>query len=365
MEMRVSWVFPKLYNHPIGGYKVHYQYANAMASRGHDVTLVHPTSDENPTSLGYRALLAAARVRGVIERKPPISWFEFDPAVRSILISSLTSSSLPSADVTVLTAWQTAALTREVAPQAGVLAQIVYDYEFWKGDQENRDNITSALRRTDVAKIATSSAVAALLEEIGTTPIATIRAGLLEGEFGIDTPIEGRERVVVFALRFEEAKDLPTAFAAARMILDEMPDVRVECFGRSFNHPIPEGVISHGRVSNAELRALYNRASVFFLSSRYEGWGLPAAEAMACGAAVVATRCGGVEDFVHDERNGLLAPVANPRTLADATLRLLRDEPTRARLATSGANDAAQMSLRRSSDLLEQVLQSLVAEPTR
>lgn len=363
VQMRVTWVFPKLYNHPIGGYKVHYQYANAMASRGHDVTLVHPTTDENPTSLAYRALLAAARVRGVIERKPPISWFEFEPTVRSLLITSLTSSSLPDADVTVLTAWQTAARTREDAPQAGVLAQIVYDYEFWQGDQEHRDIIGAALGRRDVAKIATSSAVASMLEEIGTTPIATIRAGLRDGEFGIDAPVEGRERVVVFALRFEETKDLPTAFEAVRIILSEMPDVRIECFGRATHHVLPKGIVSHGHVSNAELRALYNRASVFLLSSRFEGWGLPAAEAMACGAAVVATRCGGVEDFVHDEINGLLVPVGDPRALADSTLRLLRDEPTRVRLATKGAHDTGEQSLRRSSDQLEHVLWSLADRP--
>jgi glycosyltransferase involved in cell wall biosynthesis len=45
---------------------------------------------------------------------------------------------------------------------------------------------------------------------------------------------------------------------------------------------------------------------VFMLTSRYEGWGLPATEAMACGAAVVSTRNGGTEDFLVDGAQLLL-----------------------------------------------------------
>jgi glycosyltransferase involved in cell wall biosynthesis len=191
---------------------------------------------------------------------------------------------LPPADVTVLTAWQTAERTKESAPQAGVLAQIVYDYEFWMSDARVRPRVKAALGRNDVYQIATSDVVVAMLREIGREPIATAKAGLLVGEFGIDAPIEGRERVVAFPRRVGASKDLSTAITAATLILGEDPTIRVECFGPSTNEPLPGGIESLGQIPHAELRALYNRASVFFLSSRYEGWGLPVAEAMACGA---------------------------------------------------------------------------------
>ena len=45
-----------------------------------------------------------------------------------------------------------------------------------------------------------------------------------------------------------------------------------------------------GRVDDAELRALYEAAACFVFPSRYEGFGLPAVEAMACGCPVVASR---------------------------------------------------------------------------
>jgi glycosyltransferase involved in cell wall biosynthesis len=361
--MRLTFVLPKLFDHPIGGYKVHYQYANALAAEGHEVTLVHPISDKEHPSLRDYAYLLSAKAQQAKTRRPPISWFTFEPSIRSVLIPALSGRSLPAADITVLTAWQTAERTMERAPQAGVLAQIVYDYEFWMSNDEIRPRMKAALGRKDVYQIATSGVVATMLQEIGTKSIATVSAGLLEGEFGVDEPIEGRDRVVVFPRRFSAVKDLPTALAAAALILSEEPDIRIECFGPTMSEPVPRGITSLGQIHHEELRALYNRASIFLLTSRYEGWGLPAAEAMACGAAIVSTRSGGVEDFLEDGRNCLLVPVGDAQALARAALRLLRDEDMRLRLATNGSRDAAQMSVHRSSQQLERVLQSLLIAP--
>jgi glycosyltransferase involved in cell wall biosynthesis len=84
------------------------------------------------------------------------------------------------------------------------------------------------------------------------------------------------------------------------------------------------------------------------------------AEAMACGAAVVSTRNGGVEDFLRDEVNGLLVPIENARATADSVLRLLRDEKQRVRLATQGTHDAVLLSVQKSGEKLERVLESLL-----
>ncbi|MGC8947524.1 MAG: glycosyltransferase [Anaerolineae bacterium] len=84
------------------------------------------------------------------------------------------------------------------------------------------------------------------------------------------------------------------------------------------------------------------RASVFVLSSLYEGFGNVIVEAMALGVPVVATRCpSGPDEIIEDGVNGLLVPVADEIALAEAILRMLRDETLAARLRQRGPERAA------------------------
>ncbi len=79
------------------------------------------------------------------------------------------------------------------------------------------------------------------------------------------------------------------------------------------------------RLSTDELVRLYNSAQIVVSPSLYEGFGLPAAEAMACGAAVIATTAGAFPEFIEDGRTGILVPPGDPDALADAIRSLLAD----------------------------------------
>jgi glycosyltransferase involved in cell wall biosynthesis len=92
------------------------------------------------------------------------------------------------------------------------------------------------------------------------------------------------------------------------------------------------------RVSVDELRRLYSSAQVVVSPSLYEGFGLPAAEAMACGAAVVATTAGAFPEFIEDGRTGVLVPPGDAGALAAAIKSLLRD-PERCRRMGAAASD--------------------------
>ncbi|MGD8267785.1 MAG: glycosyltransferase, partial [Desulfobacterales bacterium] len=55
-----------------------------------------------------------------------------------------------------------------------------------------------------------------------------------------------------------------------------------------------------GRISSVEFVRQYARASVAVVSSLYEGFGLPAGEAMACGVPVISTTGGALPEVVGD-----------------------------------------------------------------
>ena len=72
-----------------------------------------------------------------------------------------------------------------------------------------------------------------------------------------------------------------------------------------------------GTYIRSEFATELSRSDIFVLPSRSETFGLVYAEALAAGVPVVATACGGPEDFV-DDSNGILVPVDDADALADA-----------------------------------------------
>lgn len=91
-----------------------------------------------------------------------------------------------------------------------------------------------------------------------------------------------------------------------------------------------------GRVSTEELVRLYNQAALVVSPSLYEGFGLPAAEAMSCGRPVLATTGGAFPEVVDHGETGWLVPPADSRALAEAIRMLLGAPELRERLGRAG-----------------------------
>jgi len=97
-----------------------------------------------------------------------------------------------------------------------------------------------------------------------------------------------------------------------------------------------------GRVPAEELGALYQAATVVAVPSRYEGFGLPAAEAMAHGRPLVAARATALPEVVGDA--GVLVDPDDVEGWASALAHLLDDPGERSRLAAAGQEQAAGFS---------------------
>ena len=87
-------------------------------------------------------------------------------------------------------------------------------------------------------------------------------------------------------------------------------------------------------ISTEEMVRYYAEATIAVVPSVYEGFGLPAGEAMACGVPVVSTRGGALPEVVGDA--GMLVPVRDVEALTDAITRLLNDAEYRRELGERG-----------------------------
>ena len=92
-----------------------------------------------------------------------------------------------------------------------------------------------------------------------------------------------------------------------------------------------------GRIDNDELVRRYQRASLVVVPSRYEGFGLAAVEAMACGTPVVACAAGALTEVVGATGGGVLVPPNEPRALASAIADLMERPEIRSMLGKRGS----------------------------
>jgi glycosyltransferase involved in cell wall biosynthesis len=161
-----------------------------------------------------------------------------------------------------------------------------------------------------------------------------LTVGRLVPRKGVDTVIEAMAGV--------PGAELVVAGGPERARLDDDPEVarlrrvaaKAQVSGR---------VTFAGRVGHEEVPALLRSADVVVSDPWYEPFGIVPLEAMACGAAVIASAVGGHLDTVADGTTGLLVPPRDPGQLADR-IRYLLAEP--ARRHALGAAAAARVRSR-------------------
>lgn len=115
-----------------------------------------------------------------------------------------------------------------------------------------------------------------------------------------------------------------------------------------------------GEVTPSDLVAALQRARMIVLASDQEGFGLPIAEAMACGCPAVATRSGGSELTVIDGVNGLLVPRRDAAALATAITTLASDDELWSTLRRGSLVEAEKYRISTVAPQLERVVQRVI-----
>lgn len=212
--------------------------------------------------------------------------------------------------------------------------------------------VRHALRKADVLlavseftaeRIAAISGRSAVIIELA--PASWARPPDAAAVTAVRTKHDLPERFVLQVGTVEPRKDVALVAAAAEAI--GLPCVLAGAGSRG--PAAPASAIGLGYVDTADLPALYAAATITAYASKYEGYGLPPVEAMACGGAVVASAVGALPQVVGD--GAVLVRAHHPDAWAAAMRDIACDGDRRAELTAGALRVAAGLSWRRTAEL--------------
>ncbi len=141
------------------------------------------------------------------------------------------------------------------------------------------------------------------------------------------------EKILMHISNFRPVKRVPDVVEVFRLVRQQMPVKLMligegpdQCMIRKMitDYGLEQDVIFLGK--QEDVAEVLSMADVMLLPSEKESFGLVALEAMACGVPVVTTVAGGLPEVVPDGVCGYLCEIGDVATMAERTLRLLRDE---------------------------------------
>jgi glycosyltransferase involved in cell wall biosynthesis len=143
------------------------------------------------------------------------------------------------------------------------------------------------------------------------------------------------EPTIVFVGRGDDPrKNVKLLLEALPIIRRRVPGATVRLIGRPPREPLPAGASAAGVV--ADLAAELRTASLFMLPSLQEGFGIVAAEALACGVPVVTTPSGGPEELVAASGGGIVLSGWGAEEVAEVVAGLLLERPDLLRMRRAG-----------------------------
>ena len=316
--MKITFLCPHL--RIAGGVRAILTYADRLAGRGHEVTLVVPARS------APRALWRTLRGAGA-------PWM---PALRARVqwTARWTAEDLPRGDVVVATAWQSAPIAAAAPADRGVGFYLVQHYEsLYHGTAERVD----ATYRLPLAKIVISTWLADIMRERFAAPAEVLVTPVDRALFHAVPVTATSPRPRVLMLHHEYAwKGVADGLEAVARIRRARAGVHLVGFGVKAPRVARPYDEFHVDPPQEALAALYSGADIYLCPSWDEGLGMPPMEAMACGAALVTYDNGGCRDYARHGETALVARRRDVDDLADKLARLVEDQALRARLAKAG-----------------------------
>lgn len=275
-------------------------------------------------------------------------------------------ANFPESDIVVATRWDTAIWVADVVKSGRAKAGVYFlqDYESWFFPETDKESHAKVIDTYQLIhhKIVKSDWLKSMLEGDGFSA-DKIRLGMNLAVF-YPRRVTKTSRPIILAMARPRTprRGFPHVIEGLKRVNESMPEVEIVLFGDDLSkQKIPFAYRDEGVITNQNrLAELYSAADVYLDGSDFQGFGRPALEAMACGAACVLTKVGGVTEYARDEENCLLVPPKNPEAFAQAILKISNNPELKNRLIQEGFNTAKKYCHKREAQETLEYFQSIL-----
>lgn len=319
--MKITFVVPGL--SLSGGLRVVSIYAQLLAERGHQITVVSPTARKSTLK---QYLKSAIRWKGYIFKSGfDKTYFENQNYELKIIDSHrpIVEQDLPDADFVIATWWETAEWIRNFSSSKGQKIYFIQGYEIFNEFLIDRVKTTYRLpfHKICVAKWL----VDIMINEFKSSSIDLIPNSVDLKLFNAEKRNKQVTPTIGFLFSEVEIKGVNVTLEVIKKLKVSIPNLKVLSFGskKPINIELPDHIELYINPAQDKIQYIYTNCDVWLCSSLSEGFGLTILEAMACRVPAVSTKCGGPEDIIDDNVNGILCDVNDISALTDASYTIL------------------------------------------
>jgi glycosyltransferase involved in cell wall biosynthesis len=324
-----------------GGSRVVAIYANELARRGHDVTIV---------AQGFRDLSRKDQLKSVARGswpKEPSRASHFDNSLARVILTEpdapVRPEDVPDADLVIATWWETAFMIARFPPSKGRKVYFVQHHEV---HSHLPSHISGGSYFLPLKKVTISAWLVDTMRDVyGDDDVAMVHNSVDGDQFF--APERGRQAKPTVGLLYSQVpfKGVDISLKALEIVRKTIPELQLVAFGLQppgKDLPLPDGTTYHLRPDQEKLREIYASCDVWLCGSRAEGFHLPPSEAMACRCPVVSTRVGGPMDIITQGENGYLVDVGDVEALAARLIDVLSLDEAGWRKMSDAAYDSTQ-----------------------
>lgn len=336
MKKRINFIVPGIFNS--GGMRIIFEYAERLSSKDFDVMLYYPflyynlkTGKKEYTLNPKRLYWAYRNYKNSQQYKKKIK-DNYSFGIKGVF--GINDNFIRDADYTFATSWPTSYDVNNLGDSKGVKYYFVQDYESWDSNIELVDN--SYL--LNLKKITISKYLSDLLFKKLNVKSETVLNGIDYNIFRQkDSRQENKEHLTITYIDYKlNKKNTEAAIKASISLKQIYPQIKILSFGLKQFHKHPEFVKFYPDPPQEKIADIYNMTDIFLFTSSEEGFGLPPAEAMACGAAVVTTPVGAIPEYCVDRHSAYFIDANNQDSIINAVSELILDKDKLKSISNNG-----------------------------